>query len=205
MRCLALAEHGLAEQVEVEPVAAGAQALDRATQLHGAGVDDQVADHPAQGALGDRHDQLGEQHRGDGAELEQQALTRRQERRRVQRERPEVACGDTVVVRAYDAVDEPDRELESVRVLEQLGEAFGGGIGSVRGSALGVDPGAHELDAALGQSEFGHVEAKVSATTASKFTRWWISPAYGWSRRPQIRQDRRSGGPGTLPMRRGGR
>ncbi len=202
VRGLALAEDRLAEQVEVEPVAAGAQALDRLAELRGTGVDDEVADHAPQGAPGDRHDQLGEQDRRHRAELEQDALAGRQERRRVQRERPQVARGDPVIVRAYDAVDEPDRELEPVRVLEQLGEAFGGGIGTAGGRALGIDPGAYELDAALGESEFGHVEPKVNATSVRSSPRRRSATVCGCSTRRPRRPDPRSAGPGSLPMRR---
>ena len=41
----------------------------------------------------------------------------------------EVARGDAEVLRARDAVDEADGELEAVRVLQQSGEAGGRGVG----------------------------------------------------------------------------
>ena len=53
---LVLAEHRLAEQVEVELRAALADRRDRRAELVGTGVDDEVADHLAQHPPGDRHD-----------------------------------------------------------------------------------------------------------------------------------------------------
>ncbi len=43
-------------------------------------------------------------------------------------ERTQVAGRDPRVVRSYDAVDEADRELEAVRVLEEIGQTLGGRI-----------------------------------------------------------------------------
>ena len=75
-------------------------------------------------------------------------------------ERYEVAGGDPLVVGTHDAVDEADRELEPLRVLEQTGEALGGRVGAPRRSALWIDPGADELNTAFGKGQFGHLVAQ---------------------------------------------
>ena len=119
---LVLAEHGLAEEVDVELDAVLADLGDGRAQLGVGGVDNQVADHFAQHAAGDRDDHL-RQDRGHGAaEADGAAHVPGQERRDLGGEGGEVAGGDLQVLGTDDAVDEPDREVQAVGVLQDPGE-----------------------------------------------------------------------------------
>ena len=145
---LGLAEHRLAEQVEVEAVARLAKRRDGGPELLGGGIEHQVADHATQHPAGDRDDDPGQHRRDEPAHADRGLEVPRQEPRREPGHVLEVAPGDAEVFGPHDAVDEPDREGEPVRVLQHAGESLGGGVDGVLG-ALG-EPAAHEGDDAIG-------------------------------------------------------
>ncbi len=148
-RGLLLAEDGLAEQVEVEAGSALAQLGDRRAELLARRVDDEVADHLAQHAARDGHDHLREDGAEDAARADRALHVPGEEARGLGGERGEAVAGDRQVLGTDDAVDEADGEVEAVLVLEDAGEALGGGIRGVLGR-LG-EPGAHERDGPVGE------------------------------------------------------
>ena len=146
---LVLAEDRLAEEVDVELDAVLADLGDGRAQLGVGGVDDQVADHFAEHAAGDRDDHL-RQDRGHGAaEADGAAHVPGQERGHLRGQGGEVAGGDLQVLGADDAVDESDGEVEAVRVLQDPGELLGRGVnGDLRGFG---EPAADQCDGVLGE------------------------------------------------------
>jgi hypothetical protein len=138
----ALAEHGLAEEVEVQAVAALAQLRDRGAELGGRGIQHEVPDHGAQHATRDRHDDAGDLRRPEAAGLDRGPQVAGQQRRGDVAQLGELAAGDAQVFRTHHAVDEADRERESVRVLEHFGQALGGRLDGV-GLALD-EPALHQ-------------------------------------------------------------
>lgn len=123
---LALAEHGLAEEVDVEaePVLAGLRQVLAQARL--AGVDEQVADHLLHPSAGGGHDDLGRDAGGAGAEPEQGTVDRAEEGGRVGGGDPAERVGrDPVVLRPGDPVDEEDGHVEAGVVGQQGGELAG--------------------------------------------------------------------------------
>ena len=125
---LVLAQDGFAQEVDVELDAVLADLGDGRAQLGVGGVHDQVAHHFAEDPAGDRDDNL-RQDRGHGAaELHCAAHVPGQERRHLGGEGGKVAGGDVQVFGADHAVDESDREVQAVRVLQDAGELLGRSI-----------------------------------------------------------------------------
>ena len=125
---LALPQHGLAEQVEVEAGAGFAEGRERRTELVGARVDDEVPDHLAQHTARDRHGRCG-QHGGDGASgADGGAQVPRQEARHERGDPLQVGCRGGERLGAHDAVDEADREGQPVRVLQHARKSLGGRV-----------------------------------------------------------------------------
>ena len=146
---LVLAEHGLAEQVEVEAVARLAQASrwrGRASSGVASSTRWPTMRRSTRRAIGMTS------HGNTGATTPPRRIAAAevpgQELRRELRDLLEVAARDAEVFGAHDAVDEADGEGEPVRVLQHAGEALGGGFGGVVG-ALG-EPAAHEGDDVIG-------------------------------------------------------
>ena len=139
---LALTQDRLAEEVEVEAVAATAKLLDGLAELLRPGVDDQVADEPTQRAPRLADDETGHEDREHRAELEQQTLPVGQELRGVAGEGAQVARGDAGVLRPHDAVDESDGEVEAGGVLQKVRESLCGGVGTT-GRSRGPDRSRH--------------------------------------------------------------
>ena len=137
---LILAEHGLAEQVEVELRAALADRGDRRAELVGARVDDEVTDHLAQHPPCDRHDRR-RQHGGDGAARPCTAARRYQGRKsgHERGDTTQIGCRSRQALGTHHAVDEADRERKSVGVFQHAGESLGGGV-HVDLGALGDPP-----------------------------------------------------------------
>ncbi len=117
-----------------------------------------MTDHPAERTTSHRDDESGHDQREEGAELDQKTLVPRQEPGRLLGERAQVVCGDPFVVRADDPVDETDREVEPLRVLQQVREALLGWLLTRVFVGGGVDPSAYEIDTFIGKSEIGHIE-----------------------------------------------
>ena len=144
-----LAEDGLAEEVDVELDAVLADLGDGRAQLGVGGVDDEVADHFAEHAAGDRDDHLRQDRSHGSAEADRAAHVPGQEGRDLGGQGGEVAGGDLQVLGTDDAVDEPDREVQAVGVLQDAGELLGRGVDRDLGG-LG-EPVAHQRDGLLGQ------------------------------------------------------
>ena len=173
---LTLAEHSLAEEVDVQAVAALAQLLDRVAELGGPGVDDQVPDEPPQRATGLADDETRHEERHHCAELEQQALVIGQELRGAAGEGAEVPCGDLGVLGPHDPVDETDREVEAGGILQEVGESLRGGVGSAGGGSGGIDPSTDEfmLRSASGRSVMSRSRL-VARLGEQPVTRTWRS------------------------------
>ncbi|MEG8036848.1 LysR family transcriptional regulator [Sphingomonas sp. LR61] len=125
---LALAQHGLAEQVHVEPDAVPLDLGDGGPELRVGRVDDEVADHAPEHPAGDGHDD-GRQGRGHAAtEAHESAHRCGQEPGGCRCDLPELAGGDGQVFRADDAVHEADREVQTGGVGEHPGELLGGAV-----------------------------------------------------------------------------
>ncbi len=167
---LLLAEHRFAEQVHVEADAVALDLRDGRSELGVGRVDDQVADHVAQHPSRDRDDDVRQDRRHPAAEPDESAERGRQEPGCVRRDRSELARCDAEVLRAHDAVDEPDGERQALRVREHARELLGravhrvglglgqplpderdGGVGEGIGSRRGVRVGAR-LDVGHGLS-----------------------------------------------------
>ena len=139
---LALAEHRLAEEVDVEPHAVAAQPRDRGTEARLGGVDDEVPDHPPQHAAGDRHDDARQPGRERAAGAQRGRERSGEERGDAGGEAVEVRRGDLERLGPHNAVHEADGEGEPVGVAEHVGELLAGGVD---GDALGLgEPLAHE-------------------------------------------------------------
>ena len=146
---LALTEHCLAQQVEVQLGAALAERCYCGAELVGPCVDDEVRDHLAQGAAGYRHDGGREHGRHCPTDLDGAAQVPRQELRRERGDPRQRGCRRRQTLRAHDAVDKPNREGQTVRILEDSGEALRRGI---RGELGGFgDPACGEVDRARRQ------------------------------------------------------
>jgi hypothetical protein len=143
LRRLLLAEHGLAEEVEVEAGAVLAQLLDGGAEAGGRRVDHEVADHGAQDAARDRDDDAGDDGGEEAADRDRALEVPGQEARRELGDLLEVVAGDEERLRPHDAVDEAHREREPVGVLEDAGEALrrrvDGRVGALRDPAFRED------------------------------------------------------------------
>lgn len=151
---LLLAEHGLAEQVEVQPEAVGARAGDVAGQA-GPGVGDEVPDQLAQPDARRGHDGGGQHRRDAGAHTQQHPVHDAEEPGGVGgalAQPRELGGGDGRVLRAGDPVDEPHGELEPDGVGDERGQPSGRaplGGGLVGGGR--VHPRVRQVDGAAGE------------------------------------------------------
>ena len=123
-----LPKHRFPEEVHVELRALSAERPDRGAEFRRRGIHDEVADHTAQNPTGYWHDDSREERSKHAAEAHRSAQGHGQERGHSRRERCQVASGNPEVLRADDAVDEADREVEPLRILQHSGEAPGGGV-----------------------------------------------------------------------------
>ncbi len=197
---LAIAEHGLAEQVQVQTVTTAPQLADRLAQRTGSCVDHEVADHATQRAARRGDDERGGDQGDQSAELEEEALDPGEEGRCAGGEVAQVAGCDTGVLGSHDTVDEGNRELEAVGVLEQLGETARRWAGSVLAGLLRIDPCADEFDAAVGQCQVSHLGPHRSRSSEQRRGR------SGRGSRPAAwRRQRHPTGRGIRPMRPGRR
>ena len=158
---LVLAEHRLAEQVEVEPRPRLADLRERRTELVGARVDDEVADHLAQHPPRDRHDRRRQHGREGAAGADGGAQVPGQELRHEGRDALQVGCRGAARLGTHDAVDEPDREGQTVRVFEHAREPLGGRIGLHVGRF--GDPALGERDRLVGEVGEGVVDGHISS------------------------------------------
>ena len=143
------AEHGLAEEIDVELDAVLADLGDGGAELGVGGIDDEVADHFTEHTAGNRDDHLRQGRSHGAAEADGAAHVPGQEGGDFRGQRGEVPGGDLQVLGADDAVDEPDGEVEAVGVLQDAGELLGGGVdGDLR--RLG-EPVAYQPDGLLGE------------------------------------------------------
>ncbi len=110
---------------------------DRGAELLGTGVDDEVADHLAQHAPRDGHDRGGQDGRHRPADGHGRAQVPGQEAGHERSDAPQIGCRGREALGAHDPVDEPDRERQSVRVLEHAGQTRGGGIDVGLGGFVG--------------------------------------------------------------------
>ena len=117
-----LAEHGLAQQVHVEAHPVGADPPDGAAELGIGGVDEEVPDHGPQPPAGYRDDHPGRDPARGAGEADQAAQRRRQEAGRVGAEGTEVARRHLEVLGSDDTIDEPDREGQTLGVLQHPGQ-----------------------------------------------------------------------------------
>jgi hypothetical protein len=148
---LLLAEHGLAEEVDVEAVSAGGEFGDGLAQLVVAGVDDHVADHRPDPVAGGGHHDLRDDRGQRGAHPDLRLVQGAEGVGHDGAEFGEGPSGGALVLGAHDAVDEADGEVEAVGVGEHGGEAFGGGVGLHVGGAAGVEPCRDLGDGGVGQ------------------------------------------------------
>ena len=119
---LALAEHGLAEQVEVEAGTASAQLRDGRAETGRRGVHDEVTHHPAQHPARDRHNNARQDRPEDAAQPDGEAHVPGQEAWGLPGDRAQVPARNVQVVRAHDPVDEADGEVEPGRVFQHSGQ-----------------------------------------------------------------------------------
>ena len=120
---LALPQHGLAEQVQVEAEAVGSRGRQVRGQA-GAVVGDEVADEAAQTLPGGRHDDAGQRGRDEGTDPEHRPVERAEEARRgARRQSGELSCRHPHVLRASHPVHEPHRELEPCGIRDQRRQA----------------------------------------------------------------------------------
>ena len=159
---LLLAEHRLAEQVEVQPEALRAGLLQATLQPAAVGVDDQVADEGPEPAPRERHHdpgsprgepRAGAQHRpvGPADEVRQRRVRARQA--------GELPGRDVVVGRTGDAVDEAQGEVDPGRVVHEGGELRRGSGGRPGGAGPRplVGTGDGPLDELVGDTAGGPV------------------------------------------------
>ncbi|MCB5292277.1 hypothetical protein BJQ90_01711 [Arthrobacter sp. SO3] len=143
------AEYGLAQEVDVEFDAVLADLRDGGAQLGVGGIDDEVADHFAEHPAGDRDDHLGQGRSHGAAEADGTAHVPGQERGDLGGQGCEIAGGNLEVLGPDNAVDESDREVQSVGVLQDTGELLGRGIN--RDPRRVAEPAAHQPDGLLGE------------------------------------------------------
>ncbi len=156
---LVLAEHGLAEQVEVELRAALADRRDRGAELVRPRVDDEVADHLAQHPTGDGHDGRRQHRRNRSAEPDGTAQVPREEPGHQRSDTAQIGRRRRQALGAHHAVDEADREGQPVRVFENAGQSLGSGV-HVDLGALG-DPPLRQRHSTRGEVVAGCCEVGV--------------------------------------------
>gem|GEM_PF-5616037 len=150
---LAVSEHRLAEQVDIEPDAAGAQSLQGLPQRLRVGIDDEVRDHAAEHPPRDRDDRPRQDPGEAASHRDRRAQVPGQEPRDAVRELFEVPTGHPQVFGADHLVDEAERELEPARVFEHTGQSLGARVGLDVGA--GGEPVAHQGDGLFGRRQLG--------------------------------------------------
>ena len=130
-----VAEHGLAQHVDVERVARRGAGLQVGAQPLGLGVDDEVAHQRPHPSPGDRHHQAGKPAAQARPEANHQPVQRRQERGQLgltdQRRELLGRCGRALG--ADHPVHEPHGEGGALPIAHQIGQAPGGGSFPSRG------------------------------------------------------------------------
>lgn len=121
---LLLTEDGLAEEVHVEAGALGAQALNRWAEFFVSNVNDEVADETGEDLTGGGHCEAREETTGFPADQCGGAQVPGEELRVLVAQFAEVSCGDVLVLRADDAVDEGHGVVEAVLIVEDACEEF---------------------------------------------------------------------------------
>ena len=139
-RRLGVPEHGLAQQVDVDPEPLGAQARQVPAQGRVGGVRQQVPDQGPEAAAGQRHDGTREGRGEAGAPAQEGAVGRGQEAGLPRRHQsPQLAGGHAGRLGAQHAVAEGHGEGERARIGRQLVELPGlGAFG--RGQRVGLQP-----------------------------------------------------------------
>ena len=132
---LGVAQHGLAQHVDVERVALGGAGLQVGAQPLGLGVDDEVAHQRPHPSPGDRHHQTGEPGSEARPETYQQPVQRRQERGQLglTDQRRELPGRRGRALRPDHPVHEPHGEGGALPITHQIGQPTGGGAFPSRG------------------------------------------------------------------------
>ena len=165
---LGVAQHGLAEHVDVERVALGGAGLHVGAQPLGLGIDHEVADQRSHAPPGHRHHQTGELPAEAGAEANQQPVQRRQERGQFgfAHQRRELASGGGRVLGADHPVHEPHGEGGAGPVAHHVCQAPGGRpVAPRHRRGARCQPALDALDGLVGQ-QFGVVGVAVHASLA---------------------------------------
>ena len=146
---LGLAEHRLAQQVDVELGSVGAQGTDRSAERTRPGVDDHVAEHLAHPRPGGGHDDLGD----DGGECRARADLRAVQcgegRGCVLRDVDERGTCGVRVLRADHPVDESHGEVDAPLVAEDRGEPVRARVLDLQAGG-DAQPAARGVDGAIG-------------------------------------------------------
>ena len=116
---LRVAQHGLAEQVQIEPDALLPQLREALVEPGRSRVDDKVTHHAPEHPARNRDDRPRDDRGKAAAQEDRGPQVPGQERRDVVAELFEVAAGHPEVFGAHHAVDEPDGELEALRIFQQ--------------------------------------------------------------------------------------
>ncbi len=91
-----------------------------------------------------------------------------QEFRRMTRKGAQIVCGDPLVVRTDDPIYESDGEVKPFGVFQDMRKSLCCGIPTLLSGRGGVDPLTYKIDAFVGKSEIGHIEAKISLRRGSR-------------------------------------
>jgi hypothetical protein len=132
---LCVAEHGLAQEVEVETRSVGAELGDGRAEAVGRHVEDEVADEGREDPLGGRRGEPGGHGRDSPPDLRRQAQIPGEERGVAFGQAFEVVRRDGRVFGADHAVHERHRVIEASRMVQHLGQQLRRGcrgIGSGR-------------------------------------------------------------------------
>ena len=174
----AVTEHGLAEEVDVEPVTVGGERGHGLAELLVPSVDDHMTDHLAQASARGGHDDL----RGDlGQRRTGLDLCTVEVRHRLGGQLADLGQGvggGVDIIGAHDPIDEPDGEVEAVVVGEDGGEAFGRGVlrrGHRRRHSQPPADGVDRLGSERGEVGFGVQQlcsfgARIRCSHASALT-----------------------------------
>ena len=143
------AQHGFAQEVQIETRTGFPDGRQGGAQLVGPGIDDEVPDHLAQRFARDRHRRR-RKNRPDGTRrAHRRTQVPGQELRNQRRHALQVRRGGAQRLGTHNTVDEADRERQPVRILEHARQPFGGGIDV--GSRRLVHPASRQRDGAVGE------------------------------------------------------